>query len=188
LDSLPKIAEQMPPVGDLNGVRSALADPVGIGAGTIAGDNLNAGMILQPGRDRCGLAIGQKIDHCVGLEVDDDGAVSATSLPRPVVDAENSRCGCRRRARPRRCQAQQRVGACGHRDPCGQARSGFAAECKAKMMVQFSQPSGPTAGTTRDLGQALRECPTAAVATETMKAARRDGDRDGPALPGEIAQ
>jgi len=73
--------------------------------------------------------------------------------------------------------------ACGNRDPCSQARSGFAAECKAKMMVRFSQPSGPTAGPTRDLGQALNECPTAAVAIETMKAARRDVDRDGPALP-----
>src|SRR6185312_11083207 len=58
----------------------------------------------------------------------------------------------------------------------------------AKMMVQFSQPSGPTAGTTRDLGQALRECPTAAVAIETMKSACRDVDRDGPTLPGEIPQ
>ena len=57
-----------------------------------------------------------------------------------------------------------------------------------KMMVKFSQPSGPAAGTTRDLGQALRECPTAAVAIETMKTARRDRDRDGLALLREIAQ
>ena len=57
LDSLPKIAEQMPPVGDLNGVRSALADPVGIGAGTIAGDNLDA-------QQRVG-ACGNRVSCCL---------------------------------------------------------------------------------------------------------------------------
>ena len=48
LNGLSKVPEQVPPIGDLDGRRGALTDPVGIDAGTIAGDDLDAGPITQP--------------------------------------------------------------------------------------------------------------------------------------------
>jgi hypothetical protein len=188
LDSLSEVAEQMPSVSNLNGAWRALADPVGIGAGAIAGDDLDAGTILQPGGDGGGLAIGQQIDHLVRLEVHDDGPVSTTSLPCPVIDAEDTRCHHQLSARSRRCQAQEGVGACRNRDPCSEARARFAAEREAKMVLEFSQSSGATAGTARDFRQALRERPALAPAIGTSEAACRDLNRHRPSLPREIVK
>ena len=35
------VAQQMPPVGDLNGLRRSLAGSIGVGAGPIADDDLD---------------------------------------------------------------------------------------------------------------------------------------------------
>lgn len=69
-----KIVQEMPAVGDLNGGRYALADAVGVGARTIAGNELDAGMRLQPGGDGVGLTVGQQVDRASAVEINDDGA------------------------------------------------------------------------------------------------------------------
>ena len=69
LNGLSKVPEQVPPIGDLYGPRSALTDPVGIGSGTIAGDNLDARPITQPSGNGGSFAIWQEIHHLVRLEV-----------------------------------------------------------------------------------------------------------------------
>jgi hypothetical protein len=91
LNRISKIAEQMPTIGDLDGARSTLTNAVGIGASTIAGDDLNAGPIAQPRGDSCSLAIGQEINHFVRLEVDQHRAIATTASPRPIIDAEDTR-------------------------------------------------------------------------------------------------
>jgi hypothetical protein len=53
LDSFSKVAERVPPSGNLDGAQRALANPVGIGARAIASDDLDAWSIAQPGRDGC---------------------------------------------------------------------------------------------------------------------------------------
>jgi hypothetical protein len=183
LNSFSEVAEQMPAVGDLDRAWSALADPAGIGAGAITGDDFDAGTIPQPGGDGRGLAVGQQIDHLVRLEIDEDGPVSTAALPGPVIDAQDARRRHRLRVRPGGCQTQQCVGTCRNRDPCSQPCTRFAAECEAKMMLEFSQSSGSAPGTTRDARQALRKSPADATAIAAVKAARRDLDRDWPSLP-----
>ena len=42
------VAQQMPPVGDLNGLRRSLAGSIGVGAGPIADDDLDRRMVLEP--------------------------------------------------------------------------------------------------------------------------------------------
>ena len=55
-----EIAQQVEPVGNLDRLRSPGANAVGIGAGPVAGDDLDAGMRLQPGGDGLGLRSGSR--------------------------------------------------------------------------------------------------------------------------------
>ena len=125
-----EVAQEMPPIADLDGIRSAGSDAVGIAAGAITGNDLSAGMILQPGRDRVTLAVGQQVDRPVALQIDDDRAVALAPPPGPVIDADDAR---------RRCwfnrhgpdQAQQRVAADRHGEPVGQAGAALAPGMRA---------------------------------------------------------
>ena len=46
LDGLSEISEQVPSICDLGGIGSTLTDAVGIGAGTVPSDDLDAGSIM----------------------------------------------------------------------------------------------------------------------------------------------
>ncbi len=81
LDSLSKVAEQVPSIGDLDSSRCALTNAVSVSAGTIASDNLRARAIPQPVSDGRGLAIGQEIDHLVCLKVQEHRSVAAAASP-----------------------------------------------------------------------------------------------------------
>jgi hypothetical protein len=52
-----EIAQEMPAVPDLDGLGCAAPDPVGIAAGTVAGDDLDARMALQPRLNRLRVAV-----------------------------------------------------------------------------------------------------------------------------------
>ena len=58
-----EIAQKMPPIGNLDRFRSAGPNPVGIAASLIPGDDLDAGMRLQPRLDSPGPAVTQQIDR-----------------------------------------------------------------------------------------------------------------------------
>ena len=66
------VAQQMPPVGDLNGLRRPLAGAVGVGAGPIADDDLDRRMIPQPRGQGLGRAVGQQVDAAPALEITQD--------------------------------------------------------------------------------------------------------------------
>ena len=96
LHGITEVAQQMPPVGHLDGIRCALANAVGIGSSTVAGDDLDPGTTAQPpGECRC-LAIRQQIDDLVGFQVHQHGAVVVATSPRPIVNPEDPRRGRRR--------------------------------------------------------------------------------------------
>ena len=82
----------MPSIGDLGGIRDTLAYAVGIGAGTIPGNDLDNWPITQPSGDRGGLAVRQKIDHPVRLEVDQPSAIM---MPAPSALGCLSTCRVR---------------------------------------------------------------------------------------------
>ena len=83
LNSLSKVAQQVPAIGNLGRAWSALADAIGIGAGAIAGDNLDARAVTQPGGDGGSFAVRQQIDHLVRLKVHQHRAV-LPSAPIPL--------------------------------------------------------------------------------------------------------
>lgn len=135
LDRISEIAEQVPTISDLNNARRALANAVGINAGSITRDNLDTRVIAQPSGHRRGVAVRQEINHLIRLQVHEHRAVTMAAPPCPVVDSKNpGRFGCLR-WQVRRHQAQQRVRAGRNRKTGSQPGSGFAAERETDMVV-----------------------------------------------------
>ena len=60
-DGIAEIAQQVPAVRHLDRLRCALADPVGVGAGTVARDDLDPGMLTKPLRQCLSLTIRQQV-------------------------------------------------------------------------------------------------------------------------------
>ncbi|MCW2240926.1 hypothetical protein M2351_005565 [Azospirillum canadense] len=56
-----EIAQQMPTACDLDRVRRTLANANGVGAGPVTGNDLHAGVRLEP-RGSIGLTVGQQIN------------------------------------------------------------------------------------------------------------------------------
>jgi hypothetical protein len=81
LDGVTQITQQVPPIGHLNGTRRALADAVGIGAGTVARHNLHARVFAKPSRQCFGWSIRQQIHNLIALQVDQDGPIAITAAP-----------------------------------------------------------------------------------------------------------
>ena len=112
LHGLAEIAEEVPSIRYLHGVRCALPGGISIGAGTVTGDNLDPVVTPQPGRKRVGLAVGQKVDDLVAFQVDQDGPVVLAAPPRPVIDSQHA--GRRRQGHHRAVnQTQQGIRAAG---------------------------------------------------------------------------
>src|SRR4051812_45079585 len=85
------VAQQMPPVRDLNGLWRSLAGSIGVGAGTIADDDLDRRMVLEPRGQGLDRAVGQQVDAAPALEITEDRAVALAFAPSPVIDAEDTR-------------------------------------------------------------------------------------------------
>ncbi len=90
LERVTQIGEEMPAIRDLLRVRRALPHRVRVGAGAVAGDELDPSVTPQPGRQRAGLAVGQKLDDPVAFQVDQNGSVVLAAPPRPVIDPEHA--------------------------------------------------------------------------------------------------
>lgn len=91
VDGVAQVAQQMPAIRDLDGIRGALARTVGIGAGPIARDHLYTGVLAQPGGQSLGLAVWQEVNDGVALQVDQRRAVVVAAAPGPVVNAQHTR-------------------------------------------------------------------------------------------------
>lgn len=98
LDRLAQIHPEVKPVSDLHRVRGALPGSFAIAAGPIPADDLDLGMLPQPGCETVAIAVVEHLDRAVGGHVDEHGAVVAASPEREVVDAQHCH-GPRRRVR-----------------------------------------------------------------------------------------
>ncbi len=91
------------------------------------------------------LAIGQQVNDSAAFQIYEDGAVSLTSLPGPVVHPEHTRRGAGRRRCATADEAEQGRAAYGRADPLGQARAGLAAQRKADVVLQAPSAAIPPA-------------------------------------------
>jgi hypothetical protein len=170
-----EIAQQVEPVGDLDCLRSPGPNAVGIGAGPVTGDDLDAGMRLQPGGDRLGLAIGQEVDGAIGaLQIHDQGAVALATAPGPVIDTDDARRRCRfNRDSPD--QAQQGVAADRHGEQARQAGAQLTPCAQCQRTLKLGKPDGAPLPKRRRRGQAFGEDPARAAGVRAAEAADLQG-------------
>lgn len=185
LNGLAQIAQQMPPVTHLNRIWRPLTDAARVGTGTIAGDNLDPGMLTQPPSGAVSLSIRQQVDHRVAFQIDKNGSTPVAPAPGPAIS--------RRNARNRWLasltggfahQPQQRVGTGRHGQPFGRARTGPTAQRRAGMTLELARPLGPLCKRPGGTGQGPGKGLSRAGRIETAKATRLHARRHGLTLPG----
>ena len=91
LECIAKILQQMPPVGNLKSLWGSLGCSSPIGIPTVATDNLDARMLLQPCGNDSLTALRQQVNWSVLLQVDQNGTKATSTTNRPVVDAQYAR-------------------------------------------------------------------------------------------------
>lgn len=77
-DRTTEVAQHVPAVSDLDSPRRALAGTVGIGAGAVAGDHLDARVGPEPGSQRLGRAVRQQVENPIPFKVDEHRPVAMT--------------------------------------------------------------------------------------------------------------
>jgi hypothetical protein len=70
LDRGGEVVQQVPPVGYLHRVRGAMCGALGVAAGTIAADHLDAEVGVEPGGQRIGRTLGQDLHRPVSVHID----------------------------------------------------------------------------------------------------------------------
>lgn len=86
-DGVAEVAQEMPPVRNMDGIPSALPGAVGVDIGEIADDHLDGGVVAQPRREARRVAVGQQIHHRAAFQVHQDGELMVW-MPPPLGIAE----------------------------------------------------------------------------------------------------
>lgn len=142
LQRVRQIAHQMPAVGTLDDARCPLPRTIRIGWGTVPGDMFHAGMLAQPGRERCGRAVREQIDNVVALVVHQDRAVGMTPPQGEVIHPQHAGRGPGRdRSPPDQPQDRRPAG----RNPQAgeQAAPTCATDDHPEQLDQFRQAQRP---------------------------------------------
>jgi hypothetical protein len=189
LKGIAEVAQQMPPVRDLDSLWRSLPDAVGVDAGAIARDDLHTWVPLQPRRKALGPAVRQQVEYPVPLQVDEDGPVAVTAPPSPIIDPEHARG----RAWPWRGIAtarhpQQRVRADGDGQPRRKACPGLSANNEAEVALQIAQPARPTRRRPCRLAEALGKGSTQAGRVQAPEASDANAQRHRTTLPRQVAE
>src|SRR5579872_7461569 len=90
LQGVLQVAEQVPAVGDLNGLRRAGAGAADVVVGAVAADDLDLGMLFQPLAQGVSGALGQEVHGAVPLQVAQDRAIAVALAKGPIVNAEDA--------------------------------------------------------------------------------------------------
>ncbi|HSH77737.1 MAG TPA: hypothetical protein VLA19_04300 [Herpetosiphonaceae bacterium] len=131
----------MPSVEHLKGLRRSVASAARILVCSITGDNLHAGVLLQPRCEGNSTALRQEVHRMMLVAVDQDGSVGAALAEGKIVDGEDTgRRG--RRDGDRAGEAQQGVWTSGHGLALALTRSSFTAKRQAQRLQGGSQVEG----------------------------------------------
>src|SRR5690606_16998898 len=85
------VFHQMPTVGHLVGVWQGSCDGLRISATTVSCDDLDLGLLDQPGLGGRPFPVGQQCDCPSAFKIANDGAVSMIASPSPVIYADDVR-------------------------------------------------------------------------------------------------
>jgi hypothetical protein len=189
LKGITKVAQQMPPVRDLDRVWRSLPDAVGVDAGAVTRDDLHARVPLQPRRKALSSTVGQQVEDPVPLQVDEDGSVAVTAPPGPIINPEHARGRVwHRRGIATARHAQQRVRAGGDGQPRRKAGAGLSADDEAEVALQIAQPARPTRRRPCRLTEALGKGSTRAGRVQAPEASDANAQRHRTTLPRQVAE
>jgi hypothetical protein len=151
------ILHEVPPVGDLDSLRQSSGDRLAVSAPSVAGDDLDRGILLQQHLRGRRLAVREERYDTAAFEIADQGAVAVVAAPGEVVDADDAArigaCG-----RPAADDAQERISTDGQHEALGEARTGSTTECEREVMDYLLQPRGASREGRQDVvGEALSE-------------------------------
>jgi hypothetical protein len=177
----------MESVSDLPGLGRALARGLRIQTAAIAADDFDLRVLAEPFGGPRGCAILQHIDNLTPLQVDDNGPVSATFAPAPVVDAYHPYSRVRLETGDLPLQMPQNgVVADWHAKALHQPFTRPTASPVTEKMNKFSGPMGPTSVRTNYFWQLIRERLAFALPVETSPTAHLDLHHHGRALHREV--
>lgn len=74
------VVPEMPPIGDLNGLRGTAGSAFGEEGGSVAADDLDAGPLGEPGRERVRLPVRQEVDGTTCFDVDEHSSVEGAAM------------------------------------------------------------------------------------------------------------
>ena len=80
-DGVTQIAQQVPPIGYLDGPWRTLANAVSVCTGAIARHNFDTRVFAKPGRQCLGLSIRQQIHDLIALQINQDGSIAIAATP-----------------------------------------------------------------------------------------------------------
>jgi hypothetical protein len=186
-DGLADVLHQMPSIGDLLGLGRGFGGSLGIGRVTVAADQLDARMRLQPCLDVHRVAVGQEVDHVARLEVNNDGAVALSFTPGPVVNPHDSRCVWRSCL----CSfdaTQQRIGTGWYNESLGQSATGLTPEGRAYGEVSPGQSRRRSGISCREVMKRLDEDSTRAPVVGAEESADGDPKPDPMAEDGLLGE
>ncbi len=180
------LVQQVPAVDDLLGGGRAACRRVGVEPAAIPRDRRDLRVLLQPGGDLVGVAVGQQIEGPPLLQINDDGAEAATATPGELVHAHGAGLpdgGQRRRAD----QAEERRPAGGQPEGDRQAGTGRPAERQADPLERVAQPVGPPRVTVHELRQLLGEDTLRVGGNLAEESAHPQPEPDRRPAPGEVS-
>jgi hypothetical protein len=156
------VFHQVPPIGDLNGVRTAVGGSLPVTGATVARDNHDRRVLRQPPRRRLGVSVRQNVNDASPFQVANDRPVAVAPLPREVINPDDPRfLGWLNSATPD--NAQQGVIADGQQQAFRKALSRSTAQRQAQMMNNPLKTRGSPCerGTNRTLNPFGENLPTA---------------------------
>jgi hypothetical protein len=94
------VFEEMPTISDLCSLGRSRGCGVGVARATISGNELDAGVTMQPGGTGATRTIRQERNDAAALKIADDGAVLASLAPCPVINSDCAQWLARARRAP----------------------------------------------------------------------------------------
>ena len=92
LERIDQVLHEVKAISDLDSVRCAGAGALSIDLSTVASDDFDARVRLQPVGERFAAAFCQQIDGLMSLQIDQDRAIRLAFVFGPVIYAQYSRC------------------------------------------------------------------------------------------------
>jgi hypothetical protein len=91
LQDIRQIVHQVEPIDNLDRLWGSAPNPLSIELTPIAADTLDAGIRLQPIRDRGGRALGEEIHHLMALKVAENGPETSALPLGPFIEPSYQR-------------------------------------------------------------------------------------------------